>query len=578
MDRGVKRGIAALGGGVLMSMIALPFLVVLLLSGNGLCGAAGGAPPPGPAAANGIPSTYLALYEQAAQDYGLDWSILAAIGFVETGHGSNTNTSYAGARGPMQFMPGTWTSYGVDGNRDGVKDILDPRDAIPGAANYLRASGAPGDYHRAIYAYNHAEWYVQKVLAKAREYAGAGRGSREPAGGARTLRSARASAAMPTSAPALGPAHSSGVLNLGDSLAVGSGGPLAGLLSEQKMTSLAAQDRTSSQGLAVLRGVADVPAAIVVQLGTNDADVARFRRNVRGVLAIARRHSAKVVWVNIARPVLAGTSDRQLNAVLASAQATHENVTIVDWHGAVASGRVRLPDGVHPGPEGYAVRAQLIATALGIATPGAPVDSVGPVGICADAGGLIGTGNGSWTLAPNANREGVGLTPRFAAFIDRMATFYTGRLVVTTGTQHNQFVAGTTRESDHWQGNGADFGMVLNHGTNDGPVGDAIAAAAFMAAGVPHDEAIARGRAGGGITIVVDGVRIQIIWKVGGSFGNHHDHVHVGMGAEAPSRPAFRAERRGPVRSQLRRRSARNVHQRPLNHAEGGTRWMTTRR
>ena len=71
--------------------------------------------------------------------------------------------------------------------------------------------------------------------------------------------------------------------------------------------------------------------------------------------------------------------------------------------------------------------------------------------------------------------------------------------------------------------------MVANGGTDDGPVGDAIAASAFLAAGLPRDVAISRARAGGAQTIVSNGLRIQIIWKsdVG---GNHHNHVHVGIG------------------------------------------------
>ena len=363
MDQRVKSTVVAVGGGVLMSIMALPLIFVLLLGSNGLCGGGDQPPAPSAAAANGIPGNYLALYRQAAREYGLDWSILAAIGFVETGHGSNTNTSSAGARGPMQFMPGTWAGYGVDGNHDGQKNILDPRDAIPGAANYLRASGAPGDYHRAIFAYNPAESYVQMVLAKAREYSQVRPTLVRVAAVAPLVRTTRAAAPRDSASPATSAA---GVLNLGDSLAVGSGQPLAGLLSGRTVTSLAARNRTSSQGLAILRAVADVPATIVVQLGTNDANLPRFRRNVLSVLAIARRHSARVVWVNIARPEIDGTTDRELNAVLTNARATHTNLTIVDWHGAVASARVHLADNVHPGPDGYAVRAQLIAAEIGV--------------------------------------------------------------------------------------------------------------------------------------------------------------------------------------------------------------------
>ena len=121
-----------------------------------------------PTSVEGIPPEYLALYVQAAQEEGIDWSILAAIGSVETDHGriqgGQCAVSSAGARGPMQFMPGTWSLYGKGG------DICNPADAIPAAARYLIASGARKSYHLAILAYNHAEWYVTKVLAKAREY------------------------------------------------------------------------------------------------------------------------------------------------------------------------------------------------------------------------------------------------------------------------------------------------------------------------------------------------------------------------------------------------------------------------
>jgi hypothetical protein len=70
----------------------------------------------------------------------------------------------------------TWGTYGVDGNGDGWKNAYDPRDAIPAAARYLAASSAPGDYRAAIFAYNHADWYVTDVLAKAAVYRGAPRG------------------------------------------------------------------------------------------------------------------------------------------------------------------------------------------------------------------------------------------------------------------------------------------------------------------------------------------------------------------------------------------------------------------
>jgi hypothetical protein len=120
-----------------------------------------------------IPARYLRLYQDVAARYGLDWTILAAIGAIESGHGANDGPSSAGALGPMQFMPATWQRYGVDGNGDGRRDINDPADAIAGAAAYLRAAGAPANYRQALFAYNHADWYVDQVLAQAELYRGA---------------------------------------------------------------------------------------------------------------------------------------------------------------------------------------------------------------------------------------------------------------------------------------------------------------------------------------------------------------------------------------------------------------------
>jgi hypothetical protein len=241
---------------------------------------------------------------------------------------------------------GTWGTYGVDGDRDRRRDVYDPRDAIPGAANYLKASGAPGDLHRAIFTYNHSEAYVQQVLAKMREYAS---------------------------------------------------GPLA------------------------------------------------------------------------------------------AAEA---------------------------GPPGASAQNS----------------AAGPAGSCDDLGGLTASGDGTFTLAADANLPGKPLTPTMTAFVKRMATFYDGRLVVSTGTNHGRLTA-SGNVSDHASGNAVDFGMALNHGTDDGPVGDRIAAAAFLAAGLPRDAATALAHAGGSYTIVSDGLRIQVIWKIDTrELGDHHDHVHVGIG------------------------------------------------
>ena len=147
------------------------------------------APPksaPSEHAEHGIPANYLALYRNAGREYGIPWQVLAGIGSIETDHGrlrapacARASTASAAAPGPMQFNtrdgpPSTWDRYGVDGNHDGTKDIYDPEDAIPSAANYLREllRRADGNLSQAILGYNHSQAYVNDVLARARRYAG----------------------------------------------------------------------------------------------------------------------------------------------------------------------------------------------------------------------------------------------------------------------------------------------------------------------------------------------------------------------------------------------------------------------
>jgi hypothetical protein len=125
---------------------------------------------PSSCAPAGVPAILIPIYQRAAAAYELGpqgASVLAAINGIETAFGTNLNVSSAGALGWMQFMPETWSGYGVDANGDGVADPYDPEDAIHAAANYLRASGAPADWYDAIFAYNHADWYVAEVLADA---------------------------------------------------------------------------------------------------------------------------------------------------------------------------------------------------------------------------------------------------------------------------------------------------------------------------------------------------------------------------------------------------------------------------
>jgi cell wall-associated NlpC family hydrolase len=151
---------------------------VLLLLLAVIAGAAGGitgqeasactAQPAASSTAASIPKSYLADFRKAGTEYGIPWTVLAAIGYVESSFGANDGPSSAGALGPMQFEPSTWALYGDGGN------IMDPADAIPAAARLLAANGAPGNLQQALLAYNHASWYVTEILSQAARYAAGG--------------------------------------------------------------------------------------------------------------------------------------------------------------------------------------------------------------------------------------------------------------------------------------------------------------------------------------------------------------------------------------------------------------------
>jgi hypothetical protein len=103
------------------------------------------------------PGVLLRHYREAQRRFRVSWYVLASVNFVESAFGRLRNASAAGAQGPMQFLPSTWRQYGLGG------DIHDPHDAILGAANYLRAAGAPRSYRRALYAYNPSWAYVRAI-------------------------------------------------------------------------------------------------------------------------------------------------------------------------------------------------------------------------------------------------------------------------------------------------------------------------------------------------------------------------------------------------------------------------------
>lgn len=181
-----RRLAAAAGLGSLAALGAalLAGVGLVLLISHPLTAAPAGLGVSGAAIAD-IPPDYLRLYEAAAARYGLDWSVLAAIGKVECDHGRDPDPSCtregevnsAGAGGPAQFLASTWAQYGVDADGNGVRDRWAPADAIFAMARYLAASGAPADYPRAIFAYNHATWYVAEVQRWAARYREAGAGS-----------------------------------------------------------------------------------------------------------------------------------------------------------------------------------------------------------------------------------------------------------------------------------------------------------------------------------------------------------------------------------------------------------------
>ncbi len=115
-----------------------------------------------------IPPFLIPIYQAAGIEYQVPWQVLAAINEIESDYGRNLSVSSAGAVGWMQFLPSTFKEYAVDANGDGVADPYNPVDAIFTAARYLHAAGASKNLAQAVFAYNHATWYVQSVLLRAK--------------------------------------------------------------------------------------------------------------------------------------------------------------------------------------------------------------------------------------------------------------------------------------------------------------------------------------------------------------------------------------------------------------------------
>jgi cell wall-associated NlpC family hydrolase len=142
-----------------------------------------------------IPKEYIPIYKAAGKKYNIPWTLIAAIHRVETNFGQDLNVSSVGAIGHTQFMVKTWIGwsypggtrlgdvgvsketlmnpaiiskyggFGVDSNNDGKANPWDVEDAMYSTANYLAANGgASGNYQKAVFAYNHATWYVSRVM------------------------------------------------------------------------------------------------------------------------------------------------------------------------------------------------------------------------------------------------------------------------------------------------------------------------------------------------------------------------------------------------------------------------------
>ena len=180
---------AAVAAAVIITAFPLLVIVLVVASPEAPEQPAGNADLPGEGLAD-IPADYLTWYVGAAGTCpGLPWPILAGIGKVESDHGQSTlpgvhsGANSAGAEGPMQFLPGTFDEFAVNADPGQPLSPYDPADAIYTAARMLCADGAraggTAGIERAIFAYNHADWYVTEVLSWASKYAaqhGSGQG------------------------------------------------------------------------------------------------------------------------------------------------------------------------------------------------------------------------------------------------------------------------------------------------------------------------------------------------------------------------------------------------------------------
>jgi hypothetical protein len=174
---GLVHQVAALISAPGVSMTKLTKAVSAILGSTARMESLRGQQTPAASTSGQLPTTYLQLFKASAARYcpGLSWTVLAAIGQIESADGQNVGPSSAGALGPMQFEPSTWAAWGIDGfGQTGPPDVMNPYDAVPSAARMLCGDGAAAGGHAlysAIFDYNHADWYVREVLGLAAEYA-----------------------------------------------------------------------------------------------------------------------------------------------------------------------------------------------------------------------------------------------------------------------------------------------------------------------------------------------------------------------------------------------------------------------
>jgi peptidoglycan DL-endopeptidase CwlO len=191
------------GSATISITIGAAVVILLAMLIGGIAGVTGQqasactAQPTASGATAAIPANYLADYKKAGTQYGISWTVLAGIGTIESDNGRSSlpgvhsGTNPLGAAGPMQFGVGgaagdTWGGapvhpasqptggYGIDGDHDGLVDVYDPGDAIPSAAYFLQAHGAPAGMQAALFAFNHSSSYVTQVLSWAARYAADG--------------------------------------------------------------------------------------------------------------------------------------------------------------------------------------------------------------------------------------------------------------------------------------------------------------------------------------------------------------------------------------------------------------------